>query len=173
MAIFTDFASISNLKLNMQKTVVIPLWQSSATSIRRWLQDEMPKWAGVQIAWHARYLGFHIGPGRAELSWDNAVREFHRRVVAWSSLHLGLQANALVYRTFCCSVFGFLWQLDSLPDRVLAEEAWALRRLAPGPGNWIRPVDPAIPQTMVNCPRRERPVDAFHVRLWLGKPARK
>ena len=46
-----------------------------------------------------------------------------------------------MYRTFCCSVFSFLWQLEEPPASVLDLEAWALRRLAPGPGNWIRTCD--------------------------------
>ena len=56
-------------------------------------------------------------------------------------LHLGLQLNANIYRTFCCSLFSFLWQLEEPPEEVLNLEAWALRRLVPGPGNWIRPAD--------------------------------
>ena len=49
--------------------------------------------------------------------------------------------NARVFRTFCCSVLSFLWQLDDLPEDIGELEHWALRRLAPGPGNWIRPPD--------------------------------
>jgi len=46
-----------------------------------------------------------------------------------------------VYRTFCCSVFGFLWQIDRIPPSARDAELWALRRLAPGPGNWVRPTE--------------------------------
>ena len=38
-------------------------------------------------------------------------------------------------------MLSFLWQLDSLPPEVYKLEQWALRRLAPGPGNWICPTD--------------------------------
>ena len=49
--------------------------------------------------------------------------------------------NAQVYRSLCCSLFSFVWQLEEPPPEVLKLELWALRRLAPGPGNWIRAVD--------------------------------
>ena len=62
-------------------------------------------------------------------------------MLAWSSLHLGIFQNSRVYKTFCTSLFGFLWQLEDTPVKVKNIEAWALRRLAPGPGNWIRPVE--------------------------------
>jgi len=52
-----------------------------------------------------------------------------------------MNLNALVYRTFCVSLFGFLWQLEDAPEKVMNAEPWALRRFVPGPGNWIRPVD--------------------------------
>ena len=141
MSVFQDFARISNLQLNLGKTVLIPLWESSESCIRRWLQDDFPNWAGVEIAWTARYLGFFIGPARIDMSWKQALSKFHARVSAWSSLRLGMNLNSRVYKTFCCSVLSFLWQLEEPPPEVLEAEAWALRRMAPGPGNWVRPLE--------------------------------
>lgn len=141
MTIFREFGKISNLTLNLKKTVLVPLWKSTETSIRRWLRDDLPAWASVEISWHARYLGFHIGPEKCQHSWSKAVAEFSSRVTAWASLHIGMHFNARVYRIFCCSVLSFLWQPEDVPDFVLEMEAWALRRLAPGPGNWIRPIE--------------------------------
>ena len=63
------------------------------------------------------------------------------RVTMWSSLKLGMHMNAKVYRTFCVSLFAFIWQLEDIPPSILQEEEWALRQLAPGPGNWVRPVE--------------------------------
>ena len=101
----------------------------------------MPNWSRVEIAWSSRYLGFHIGPARSHNSWVKASTDFQKRVLAWSGLNLGMCLNACMYRTFCCSVFSFLWQLEDPPTFVLELEAWAVRRMAPGPGNWIRPCD--------------------------------
>ena len=59
----------------------------------------------------------------------------------WSSLNLGMHINAKVYRVFCTSVLSFLWQLEEVPSNMFKVEEWALRRMAPGPGNWIRPIE--------------------------------
>ena len=141
MDIFKEFGSISNLNLNMHKTVLIPLWESSAALVKAWLRATLPDWAAVEVAWRARYLGFMIGPERGDKSWDKASRKFSERVASWSALHLGMYMNTQVYHSLCVSVFSFLWQLEDPPAEVLKLEPWALRRLAPGPGNWIRPQD--------------------------------
>ena len=52
-----------------------------------------------------------------------------------------MHLNARIYKTFCCSVLSFLCQWEDPPAEVLKADAWALRRLAPGSGNWIMPTD--------------------------------
>ena len=58
LSIFKDFARISNLQLNLKKTVLMPLWESSHAAVLRWLKDDHPQWSHVEIAWGASYLGF-------------------------------------------------------------------------------------------------------------------
>ena len=139
MSTFHEFAAISNLKLNIGKTVLIPLWESSTFAVKRWLHECFPLWSSVEVSWSARYLGFLVGPGKNTGSWDNARTKFQDRVRKWSSLHLGQHFNSKVYRTFCTSTLAFYWQLEELPLDILEEEKSALRKLAPGPGNWIGP----------------------------------
>ena len=141
MTIFREFAEVSNLHLNIQKTVLIQLWQSSAQTVRRRLAEKHPNWKDVEIAWQARYLGFSVGPERGHESWKKASQKFQSRVVSWASLHLGMYMNAQIYRSLCMSVLSFLGQLEEIPDEVMKLEPWALRQLAPGPGNWIRTTD--------------------------------
>ena len=141
MQVFNDFAKISSLHLNLHKTVLIPLWESCVSSVKDWLRASLPDWSDIEVAWGARYLGFIIGPDRGEKSWDKASRRFCQRVLSWSQLHVGMYLNAQIYRALCLSIFSFLCQLEDPPVTVLNLEPWALRRLAPGPGNWIRPLD--------------------------------
>ena len=141
MAIFKDFARISNLRLNIDKTVMIPLWESTAEGVHRWLRSDFPQWAKIDVAWSACYLGVHVGPHRARKNWTKAIAKFQKTVEAWSSLSPGMSLNASIFRTFCSSVLSFLWQLDDVPEEVYKLEHWALRRLAPGPGNWLRPAE--------------------------------
>ena len=119
MSIYQDFGKISNLQLNVKKTILVPLWESSQSSVRRWLQDDLPAWSGVGIEWSARCLGFDIGPCQNRKAWSRARSEFRKRVEAWSSLKLGMHLNSQVYRSFCLSVYSFLWQLEDPPEDVL------------------------------------------------------
>eukprot|EP00973_Karenia_brevis_P003506 484359-Karenia_brevis.AAC.1 len=54
---------------------------------------------------------------------------------------LGLQYSALVYNTFSLSVLGYVGQLEKPPQYVEEQEAAALRKVAPWPGNWASPDD--------------------------------
>ena len=64
--------------------------------------------------------------------------KFQDGVHKWASLHLGQHLNT-IYFTSCTSVLAFYWQLEELPGSIIAEEQAALRKLVPGPSNWIRP----------------------------------
>ena len=108
MHMFKEFASISNLQLNLEKTVLVPLWPSSTMSIRRWLRDDFPSWAAVEIAWSAKYLGMYIGPDRGTRSWARPCEKFRERVLALASLHLGMRMSTEYSAAHCCLLFGSL-----------------------------------------------------------------
>jgi hypothetical protein len=84
-----------------------------------------------------KYLGFMIGPASANTSWDKPVRKYMDRAALWATLHLGLHFNTLVYRVFVASVLTFVMQLEPDPPELMDAFGVILRRLAPGPGNWI------------------------------------
>ena len=138
---FSEFQAISCLKLNLPKTVLVPLWKSEVGQIRRMLQDMYPNWARVDVSYASRYLGFMLGPEAGETGWNKATCKFEQRCRSWSTLRLGLQYDVRVYKVFCFSVLGFLWQLMPLPSNWDRLEQWALRKFAPGPGNWATPMD--------------------------------
>ena len=70
-----------------------------------------------------------------------ALAKFASRARSWAALGLGLQHNTAVYNSCVFSAFSFLLQLATLSPELPDVEAAALRRLAPGPGNWIQPRD--------------------------------
>jgi len=56
IAVYKEFGLFSGLQVNIPKTVIIPLWASSITSIARTLiADSMPEWSSVQVAYSAPY----------------------------------------------------------------------------------------------------------------------
>ncbi len=69
--IFGEFGSISGLRLNLPQTYLLPLWRTDLTELRRQLDDAQLGWGGIRIAWHARYLGFELGPARAHVAFEN------------------------------------------------------------------------------------------------------
>ncbi len=60
--------------LNLPKAVMLPLWQGNIEGIKRAIRDDLPYWAGAEVTDSFRYLGYVIGPGRAEKSWEKAGR---------------------------------------------------------------------------------------------------
>ena len=139
--IFEEFASISCLRLNLPKTILVPLWPSTPTSVSRMLHDTHPEWNNVEVSYASRYLGFIIGPEACSRNWSKATEKFNSRCQVWRQLHLGLQYDARIYRTFCFSVLGFILQLVAPPEATIQAERAALRKFVPGPGNWATPQD--------------------------------
>lgn len=69
-AIFNCFASFSNLQLNFDKSIFVPLWQHHNTQdARQRIQEACPPWAGFPVLLSATYLGFTIGPEGFTKQW--------------------------------------------------------------------------------------------------------
>ena len=137
---FRAFSMASGLELNFAKTVAIPLWDENPVSIQaRLLSDpQMP-----HIAWDSssKYLGVFIGPGKGARSWQKPIAKFESRLLDWKWAEMGLHAALQTYNTFVLSVLLFVAQLESPPESFTALEAKAVRRIAPGPGEWCSPRD--------------------------------
>ncbi len=136
MDVFRKFGDVSCLRLNLPKTVVVPLWPGSPDAIRRDIAERLPSWKEVEVSSASRYLGFMTGPGKGDASWDKAMPKYKARATLWGSQALGLQHAAMTYNTFAVPVLSFLVQLEELPPSAASMEAAALRRAAPGPGSW-------------------------------------
>ena len=159
--IFNDFAKVSNLHLNLEKSVLIPLHPRGPTppsepgppektsgslnsvsfsmialeSLRVQLQAHLPSWSNMTLAWDGTYLGFVIGPGRSDKSWKKPAAKYMERCDIWAGRGHGLQYSALEYNCFVISVLSYTAQLEAPPHWVLALEGEVLRRMAPGPFN--------------------------------------
>ena len=70
---FSEFAKISGLELNLDKCVVIPLNRQPLDEARRQLAISVPEWHNMQVADCGTYLGFVIGPGKKDQSWIKAA----------------------------------------------------------------------------------------------------
>ena len=135
--VFADYARISNLHLNLGKTVLTPLWPASPQEVRTTVYDAVPEWASVKIQGHGEYLGFQLGPSASDSSWDKPLKKFIDRAAAWGRTGCGFQLSALALQVYITPVLGFVSQL--LPARG-DWEVWlrkACSKLFPGPFRWL------------------------------------
>ena len=141
VSVFEEYAAISGLRLNLPKTVLIPLYICRHNDLSQDLARRFPLWVGITVAGTAKYLGFFLGPDRGELGFQKALVKFAERARGWGHAGGGLFLTSLAYSVYIASVLMFLLQLDELPARWQGVEASAFRALVPGPGVWCLPVD--------------------------------
>ena len=139
-ATFKVFETLSNLSLNLAKTIVIPLWDADVAQLQR---DTDGDPSSVQISWDTtgKYLGFYIGPGKGTKSWSKPADKYLERLQQWQWSELGLHLAMMTYNVFVLPVLLFVAQLEAPPQAVLEMEAAAVRKVAPGPGWWCTPAD--------------------------------
>ena len=151
--IFHEFGEISSLKLNINKTIFIPLWPGfSSQGLRRLITEVCPAWRDIGIDTCAKYLGFFIGPGAGERSWDKPLQKYGLRFALWSTMRLGMALNAIAYRPFVASVLSFVMQLEPDAEHLTEIFEKALRKLASGPGCWASTGDLCNLQTAYMFP---------------------
>ena len=140
--LFDDYADISNLQLNIAKTVFVPLWRlCNKLTLSNLIREICPQLRMVKVDNNSKYLGFMIGPGRDVESWTAPLAKFEKRVAEWESVHAGIFWNSIYYNTFIVTTLEFVAQLEELPTLTIEAEEAAMRKLARGPGNWISMVD--------------------------------
>ena len=139
--LFSEYAAVSGLALNLAKTVFVPLGDDSAQAFREKLERRWPGWGAVQVRGWAEYLGFALGPDAGTRVWRKAFAQYERRATLWAQLGLGLHHTSVAYNVYIASLLGFILQLEVLPANWPSLEAATLRKLVPGPANWILPAD--------------------------------
>eukprot|EP00972_Heterocapsa_arctica_P098576 14548507-Heterocapsa_arctica.AAC.1 len=66
---------MSGLKLNMCKTVLVPLFPFRLVAFRhKAIHGDHPRWSNVTVAHEGAYLGFIIGPPGHSRQWKNSHR---------------------------------------------------------------------------------------------------
>ena len=124
--LFDEYAAISGLRLNLAKTVWVPLRTGDPVAARTQVMEHAPSWVGMHFAHYAKYLGFYLGPARGEKGWSNACKKFLKRVKDWGQSGGGMLVNTVAYSVYAFSTLAFLVQLDSPPAAWKQLEAEAL-----------------------------------------------
>jgi hypothetical protein len=139
--LFDDFARLSGLHLNKAKSYIIPLNPAPLDAFSARRDEEVPAWSSMPVARGGKYLGFVMGRGKKDASWNTPAGKFMQRAQIWRDQPLGLQRNAMVYNTFAMSVLDYISQLECPTDWLLDKERAAPRKAAKGPGAWAKPED--------------------------------
>ena len=78
--IFEEFEQVSGLRLNMKKSVIIPLNSSRLQGFTSLRNRIVPQWKDMPIKDHCKYLGYMVGPGRKDHSWLAPYKKFQERI---------------------------------------------------------------------------------------------
>jgi len=140
-SIFTEFAAISNLHLNINKTLCIPLWPGGVKEVSDIIATHIPNWARLAICDKGTYLGFSVGPGKGDSSWEKPWAKYCTRVDKWAHLGAGMQFGALSYNVFALSTLLYVAHLEKIPKWIEREERKQVLKIFPGPGAWLVPED--------------------------------
>ncbi len=121
-------------KKKKDKTICIPLWPEGVEEIRARIDTQVPQWSQLHIDSKGTYLGFVVGPGRGESSWEKPLAKYKKRVASWSRVGGGMQYATLAYNVFALSTLLYVGQLECIPRDVLEQERLHVCRMFPGPG---------------------------------------
>ena len=136
--LFHEFASISNLRLNLAKCIVIPL--SPEVTLDQFSCDFVeivPRWKEFKIDDCAEYLGILLGPGSVGKTRIKSVEKASDFTLLWKRLATGFFFNMLATNVFIHPIFSYIAQLCNT-DTVLDNFSPFLQNsLFGGPGNWL------------------------------------
>ena len=159
--LFLEFEKVSALKLNIAKTMFIPLWEFRDTSnVRKLIQEHCPAWKRVSITHCAKYLGFLVGPTAGSHHWEAPLQKFVARLYKWSALPIGNFLRLKLFKSFSLSTLSFIMQLADLPTNAIDLQRLCVRKLFPGPGNGISLRDAQHLQRKWHFPLE---LDDFHI----------
>ena len=164
--LFLEFEKVSALNLNIAKTMFIPLWEFQDTSnVRKLIQEHCPAWKRVSIAHCAKYLGFLVGPAAGSHQFSSMGSPFAKkcsqalqveRPPHWKFLRLKLK----LFKSVSLSTLSFVAQLADLSTNAIDLQRLCVRKLFPGPGNWISLRDAQHLQRKWHFPLE---LDDFHI----------
>ena len=136
---FDEYERLSGLWLQRGKSVWVPLSLTPVDIVRARLQAAAPTWGEFTVRRHATYLGFEVGPERAQSSWTKPLQKYISRARRWRAVGGGMLITILAYRVYIFPVLCFLMQLDRLPPDWAEYEQKACALLFPGPRCWASP----------------------------------
>lgn len=140
-SIFDQLHRATNLKLNIAKCVAIPLGPLGTDSLGPLLTRYARHWGGMQVASAGKYLGFVIGPGAGDASWDAPLTKLKQAAKTWPWSSMGLFFTAHVWNIYLLPILLYVAQLCRPPEKIRRLVDDVMLRTWPGPFNRVQPKD--------------------------------
>ena len=135
---YKRYEVFSNLKLNLKKCYVIPLfYTANLEKAKSHILKRVERAREMSFAWYAIYLGIYLGPGAGEVGWEAPILKYFDRARQWGGGDRGIFVAARHYAIYCVSVLQFYLQFYPLNQNILQYQDRAFRKFFSGPGNWI------------------------------------
>ena len=117
--IIDNFGNICGLKLNRNKSVVLPLGGFKRDFISKsnikWLtEDEYIKITGV-------FFGAKVEASKIELNWKTKIEDMIQTINRWNRRNLSLYGKIIIAKTYLLSKINYIIQSLTLPSAVLDE----------------------------------------------------
>ena len=92
---YGKYAIFSNLKLNLKKCFVVPIFSTHGIEVAmRYIVEKVPGAADMCFAWCAIYLGIYLGPSAGEIGWEAPILKYLERARQWGARGCGLCMSA-------------------------------------------------------------------------------
>lgn len=119
LEIIEEFGTLSGLKLNRHKSVVLPIGGYVRNEIDlnnvRWLKpNDHIKVLGI-------YFSAEMEASNIDLNWKTKLQNMHSTINNWKKRKISLYGKVILCKTFILSKINYMLQSLSLPDSVLAE----------------------------------------------------
>ena len=135
--LFQEFELISGLKLNMKKSIIIPLCSKGIEWCTTKMNTMTTLWKDMPLQYHAKYLGFMLGPQKNELSWKKTLLKFKSRALMWRDAPSSLFWHARLHNVFVLPTLLFIAQLEIPSAEAISAADEATLTMAKGPGKWV------------------------------------
>jgi hypothetical protein len=122
---FHRFSKVSNLHLNLPRSVIVPLWAKGVNDARYMMQTQTEhrlqhrrELLKTDITSHRRYFGFMEGPCKGSHSWDKPLTKYVSASNVWAKEKAGLHIIIKAKNTYAIPVLSLVGQLESPSDGV-------------------------------------------------------
>ena len=118
ISLFNDFTTISGLRLNLEKTEIIPIGFNLQKNIK--LPNELDKLKYTEDAFKTMGIWFSNDPQKCKLlNFEDKIKKIEQLVNIWSTRNLSLKGKVTILKSLIVSQFSFLFSTIYTPVEIL------------------------------------------------------